>query len=87
MGCYRMRVQETRGRRAKGDGVVRAWKDLHNFHPASVRTADTHLGSHLQQTGGKNNIPLACPPRYDLGGNKMALFSTRCNTYNILLHA
>lgn len=76
MGCYRMRVQETRGHGAKGDGVVGAWKDLHNFCPASVLTADTHLGSHLQQAGGKNNIPLVLPDMIERGGgrDKMALY-------------
>lgn len=48
MGCYRMPDQKTRGHGAKGDGAVRAWKDLHNFCPASILTADAHPGGHLQ---------------------------------------
>lgn len=49
------RVQETRRHGGKDDGAVGAWKDLHNFHPASVLTADWHLGNKLAK---KPNIPL-----------------------------
>lgn len=66
MGCYRMPDQKTRGHGAKGDGAVRAWKDLHNFCPASILTADTAIN------WWKKQHP-SCPPRHDLEGQDGAL--------------